>query len=297
MAYQVLEVTLISAKDLKRVTFFTKMRVYAVASISGGDPRLPTHRTYADREGGRNPMWHAPLRFTIPPAADPRGLALHVLLRAERAFGDRDVGEVVVPMQDLAAAASPEGAATNGNANANAEQRHLSYEVRRPVSGRKRGVLHISYRLSDAPAPDAHANHPYAHHAPPASSKRHHGKGANAAITAYPVAAPGGSARQYPPYHQPYGPGPGAPYGGPAGAYPQHHHQYGYGAYGYGAAPHGAVPYAGHGAAPAARSGGGLGSAAGLGLGLLGGLMIGDMIGDAEVDAAYDGGFMDGMGF
>ncbi|XP_066368839.1 protein SRC2-like [Miscanthus floridulus] len=292
MAYQVLEVTLISAKDLKRVTLFSKMRVYAVASISGGDPRLPTHRTYADREGGRNPIWHAPLRFTIPPAADPRGLALHVLLRAERAFGDRDVGEVVVPMQDLAAA-SAEG--SGAGASANAEQRHLSYQVRRPVSGRKRGVLHISYRLSDAPAPVPDAYHRYTH-APPASSmssKRHHGKGADAAITAYPVATPrGGGARQYPPYHQPYG---HAPYGGPAGAYP-HHHQYGYGAYGYGAAPYG---YGGHGAAPAGRSGGGagMGTTAGLGLGLLGGLMIGDMIADAEVDAAYDGGFMDGMGF
>jgi hypothetical protein len=46
MAYKVLEVTLISAKDLKRLTLFTKMRMYVVASISGGDSRVPTHRTY-----------------------------------------------------------------------------------------------------------------------------------------------------------------------------------------------------------------------------------------------------------
>uniref|UniRef100_J3M3Z8 Uncharacterized protein n=1 Tax=Oryza brachyantha TaxID=4533 RepID=J3M3Z8_ORYBR len=55
MACRVLEVTLVSAKDLKKVTVFSKMRVYAVASISGGDPRVPTHRTQADREGGRSP--------------------------------------------------------------------------------------------------------------------------------------------------------------------------------------------------------------------------------------------------
>ncbi|KAG2624625.1 protein SRC2-like [Panicum virgatum] len=271
-SYQVLEVTLISAKDLKRVTFFTKMRVYAVASISGGDPRLPTHRTYADREGGRNPMWHAPLRFTIPPAADPRGLALHVLLRAERAFGDRDVGEVFVPVQDLAVAA-PE--------SSGAEQRHLSYQVRRPNSGRKRGVLHISYRLTDAPAPDA-AAHQLTQDPVTSKRHRHHHKGASA-ITAYPVAP-----RSGPPYPPPYGP----PYGG---AYP-HHHQYGYGAppqgapYGYG--------YGGNCAGPAARAGGGMGTGLGLGLlgGAVGGLMIGDMIADREVDGAYDGGFMDGMG-
>ena len=232
-SYQVLEVTLISAKDLKRVTFFTKMRVYAVASISGGDPRLPTHRTYADREGGRNPMWHAPLRFTIPPAADPRGLALHVLLRAERAFGDRDVGEVFVPVQDLTVAA-PGG---------DGEQRHLSYQVRRPNSGRKRGVLHISYRLTDAPAPDA-AAHQLVQQDPVTSKphrNHHHHKGASA-ITAYPVAP-----RSGPPY-PPYGP---PPYGG---AYP-HHHQYGYGgAYGYGAPPQGA-PYGYGGTAPRQRRG------------------------------------------
>ncbi|GJN36052.1 hypothetical protein PR202_gb24878 [Eleusine coracana subsp. coracana] len=127
-SYQVLEVTLISAKDLKRVTFFSKMRVYAVASISGGDPRLPTHRTYADREGGRNPMWHAPLRFTIPRVGDHHNeaLALHVLLRAERrafGFGDRDVGEVVVPVADLAAAPAPDRAAGEQQ-----QQRHLSYQ-------------------------------------------------------------------------------------------------------------------------------------------------------------------------
>jgi len=268
-SYQVLEVTLISAKDLKRVTFFTKMRVYAVASISGGDPRLPTHRTYADREGGRNPMWHAPLRFTIPPAADPRGLALHVLLRAERAFGDRDVGEVFVPVQDLAVA-EPGGGG---------EQRHLSYQVRRPNSGRKRGVLHISYRLTDAPAPDA-AAHQLTQDPVTSKRHRHHHKGASA-ITAYPVAP-----RSGPPYPPPYGP----PYGG---AYP-HHHQYGYGAPPQGA-PYG---YGGNCAGPAARAGGGMGTGLGLGLlgGAVGGLMIGDMIADREVDGAYDGGFMDGMG-
>nr|CAB3460216.1 unnamed protein product [Digitaria exilis]CAB3502468.1 unnamed protein product [Digitaria exilis] len=294
-AYQVLEVTLISAKDLKRVTVFTKMRVYAVASISGGDPRLPTHRTYADREGGRNPMWHAPLRFTIPPAADPRALSLHVLLRAERAFGDRDVGEVFVPIRDLASAA-PEGGSAGG------DQRHLSYQVRRPVSGRKRGVLHISYKLSDAPPPDTTAG-PYAaggHHHPhqysmkqhhhPATSKRHqHQHKVASAITAYPV-APRSGGPPYPPYGPLYGGG---------GAYP-HHHQYGYGAYGYGGPAQGA-PYGYGGNGGAARAGGGGMGTAGLGLGLLGGavggLMIGEMIAAAEVDGAYDGGFMDGMGF
>uniref|UniRef100_A0A452Y001 C2 domain-containing protein n=1 Tax=Aegilops tauschii subsp. strangulata TaxID=200361 RepID=A0A452Y001_AEGTS len=187
MAYRVLEVTLISAKDLKKVTLFSKMRVYAVVSISGGDPRTPTHRTHSDRHGGRNPMWHAPLRFPIPTAADPRGLALHVLLRAERSFGDRDVGEVVVPVQDLVAVAPPAG-----------EHRHLSYQVRSPMSGRKRGVLHISYSLSDAPAPTAAA--PGDGHTPcrPTATTPRTGTRGRRTATAPPRPLPTGTARRPP---------------------------------------------------------------------------------------------------
>jgi hypothetical protein len=256
-SYQVLEVTLISAKDLKRVTLFSKMRVYAVASISGGDPRLPTHRTYADREGGRNPVWQAPLRFTIPPPADPHALALHVLLRAERAFGDRDVGEVFVPVRDLAAAGCGRGG----------EQRHLSYQVRSPVSGRKRGVLHISYRLTDVPATDdaTAAVAPYVHsqYAHEAAARRHqHKSGGGSAVTAYQHSAP-----QYMhPHH-----------------HPPHAHA---GAYGYHAAPHGqggAARHDGEMIADAEE------------YGVMGGAARhdGEMIADAE---EY-GGLMDGVGF
>ncbi|KAL6840968.1 hypothetical protein ACP4OV_029228 [Aristida adscensionis] len=260
MAYQVLEVTLISAEDLKRVTLFSKMRVYAVASISGGDPRMPTHRTNADRDGGRSPAWHAPLRFTIPPVADPRCLALHVLLRAERALGDRDVGEVFVPVRDLAAAAAPEGSAGGGG-----EPRRLSYQLRRPVSGRKRGVLHIACRLTDAPAPFAAHQYVVAHDA--GKDERPPDKGAAAAVTAYP-AAPFHQAPAYAPPPPPY-----------LGAYPT---------YGYGAAPYGYAP------APAV-AGGGTGAA--FSLGFLGGAVGGMMVGDAVEDAAYDVEFMDGGGF
>lgn len=276
MARRVLEVTLVSAKNLKKVTMFSKMRVYAVASISGGDPRVPTHRTHADREGGRSPMWHAPLRFPIPDAgADMRAIALHVLLRAERVFGDSDVGEVFVPVKDLVAAA-PEGG----------EHRHLSYHVRRPVSGRKCGVLHISYQITDEAAEPASAAG-----ARGASSTRHvSGKGLQlSAITAYPSAGrhSGGrrGAAQSPTlaYHH------GSPYGGGGGgahAQHHHHHHHHYG-YGYGPAPYG------HGAA-SHGGGGGMGMGAGLGMGVVGGAVAGmvlaDMLADGEMDAPLDAG-------
>ncbi|KAL5229856.1 hypothetical protein ABZP36_028632 [Zizania latifolia] len=287
-ACRVLEVTLVSAKDLKKVTVFSKMRVYAVASISGGDPSVPTHRTHADREGGRSPMWHAPLRFPIPVAADPRGLALHVLLRTERAlFGDRDVGEVFVPVQDLLAAAPNDG-----------EHRHLSYQVRRPVSGRKCGVLHISYQITDAPAPEATAGagaRPFPQYVHDAAPMRHDAKGVHA-VTAYPAAAARGGG--YPPYHHGGAMHYGSPYRGAyAYAHHHHHHPYGYRAvgpsYSYGGAPH-AAPY-GYGAPPAAGHSGGIGT--GLGIGILGGAVGGMMLGDMLADAEMDSSFGDGMGF
>ena len=102
MAYQVLNLTLISASDLKQVTFFSRMRVYAVASISGSDSCMTTHATQVDLTGGRNPTWNTSLRLPIPAGADTRGLALHVLLRSKATFfGHRDVGEVFVPVSDL----------------------------------------------------------------------------------------------------------------------------------------------------------------------------------------------------
>ncbi|CAM0957796.1 unnamed protein product [Alopecurus aequalis] len=255
MAYRVLEVTLISAKDLKKVTVFSKMRVYAVASISGGDPRTPTHRTHSDRQGGRNPVWHAPLRFPIPVAADPRGMALHVLLRAERSFGDRDVGEVLVPVQDLVAAAPPAG-----------DQRHLSYQVRSPMSGRKRGVLHISYSLTDAPATATAA---------PGDARY--------ALQQQSAAAKGDAVTAYPPSYQHAVP---AQYG-------YQHHPYGYGpSYGYGPAAAARYGYAAPSAAPARHNdsgSGGMGSGFGMGLlgAAVGGMMfgIGEGVGDVIVDS------------
>ncbi|KAF0925665.1 hypothetical protein E2562_017233 [Oryza meyeriana var. granulata] len=280
MAYRVLVVTLVSAKDLKKVTVFSKMRVYAVASISGGDPWVPTHRTHADREGGRSPMWHAPLRFPIPAAGaagDTRALALHVLLRAERVFGDLDVGEVFVPVQDLVAAAPDDG-----------EHRHLSYQVHRPVSGRKCGVLHISYNITDdVREPDlaVGGGGAFPRYAHGASTRHADAKGVHG-VTAYPAAGRGGAAYPLlPVYHH------GAMhYGSPYRGAHAHHHHCGYGAVGpsYGYSP---APY-GHGAAAAASHSGGMGMGAGFGVGVVGGavggMVLGDMLADAEMDAPFD---------
>ncbi|GJN05255.1 hypothetical protein PR202_ga22869 [Eleusine coracana subsp. coracana] len=257
-AYSVLELNLVSANDLKKVTLFSRMRVYAVASISGGDPRMPTHATPADRYGGCSPAWNSVFHFPIPAGADTRGLALHVLLRADRAvLGSRDVGEVFVPVDDLIAGAD----------SATRDPRPATYQVRRPRSGRAHGVLYFCYKFIDVPAAGAPVNSKYV----PLGSSEKAITATEKVVTAYPPAS----------YQHP------VPYGAAYAGYPYAAPQ----PYGYSAAP----PQYGYAAAPVpAKKHGGGGMGMGLGLGILGGMMVGEMIG-AEADAAYNAGFDDAL--
>ncbi|WOL10345.1 hypothetical protein Cni_G19100 [Canna indica] len=288
MSFRTLEITLISAKALKDVNLFSKMAVYAVVSISC-DSRTRL-RTQPDREGGRNPSWNSTLRLTIPADAGvASGHTLHILLRTERTFGDRDVGEVRVPLSEMLSAASGETTPR--------PVQFVSYQVRRTGSGKPKGVLNFSYKLGDrveAPAarpvayppqsatyPIAATAPPYPHGAPPSSK-------VDEPVMAYPV---GPSSAAYPAY------GAAAPY--PPPYVYQQAPPYGYGyppagyGYGYGAA-----------AAPPVKqqprkNNFGMGLGAGLLGGAVGGLLIGDMISDASAyDTGYDAGFDDaGFGF
>ncbi|VAH84309.1 unnamed protein product [Triticum turgidum subsp. durum] len=134
MAQRALELTLISGKDLKDVNLFSAMEVYAVVSLSG-DPRS-RQRVATDRSGGRNPTWNATVRFTVP--ANAAG-SVHVLLRAERALGDRDVGEVHIPLSELLSGA-PDGPVP---------VKFVAYQVRKIGSGKPQGVLNFSYKLGE----------------------------------------------------------------------------------------------------------------------------------------------------
>ncbi|KAF0918052.1 hypothetical protein E2562_021742 [Oryza meyeriana var. granulata] len=285
MAFRVLELTLVSASDLKKVTLFSRMRVYAVASISGSNVPMPMHGTHADRNGGRNPAWNTVLHFPVPVGVDTRGLALHVQLRCHRTFGGhRDVGDIFVPLDDLLAGAHDGG-----------EPKPASYQVRRPMSGRAHGVLYFCYKFTDVkPALEAvdaastttAKEAQYAMYVPDSEKAM---EKSMAPVIAYP---PSNAAAAYPPV-MPYG----APYGR---GYPAQH-PYGYAApppYAYNAAP----PPAAYGYAAAqqpARKGGRMGMGLGLGLlgGAVGGMMLGEMVGDMEADAAYDAGFNDALEF
>ncbi|KAJ8506852.1 hypothetical protein OPV22_007738 [Ensete ventricosum] len=178
-----MEVTLISAKDLKDVNVFSKMDVYAVVSIAG-EPRS-SQRTPTDHNGGKSPSWNATLRFYVPvdPAAAGR-LVLHVLLRAERTLGDRDVGEVNIPLKELL---GDDGGKPSPSSSG---PQFISYQVRKTGSGKPKGVLNLSYKFLDspAPAPPPPVAYPAAAPPPPAGYPAP-GTDFKPAV-AYPAAAP-----------------------------------------------------------------------------------------------------------
>ncbi|EEF45519.1 conserved hypothetical protein [Ricinus communis] len=281
MEQRTLEIKLISAKDLKDVNLFSKMDVYAVLSISG-DSQQPKQKTKTpvDHDGGINPTWNFPAKFIIieTPAQQNR-LNLDIKLRCERALGDKDVGEVHVPIKELLDS-------INGDGNS---MQFVNYQVRKP-SGKSKGELSFSFKFSDKIV---------------ASGSEKASDKVDQPITAYPVVAPavGPSAAV------------AAPYGGPGGPYPPPPMAAGY-AYppppsyagyppppppGYGYPP----PPPGYGYPPAQPGYGypppvqqqqpkkskfGLGLGAGLLGGAIGGLLIGDMVSDAA-------GFDDAGGF
>lgn len=302
MSYRPLELTLISAKDLDKVNLFSKMEVYAIAMIAG-DPGSKK-KTHTDRDGGRNPNWNATFSFNVM-EFDLDRCVLHVVLKAEKAFGDRVIGEVHVPVKEL----------LNGWKK-DAGAQFLSYQVRKP-SGKAKGALNFSYKFKDpvtvaAPPPTqmAAAAYPSQDTKPPKKAEP---------VTAYPVTGPSGSYSGYPPqsgnaYPPPHQSGNAYPppyqhgYGQPAPAgYPPQQAGYGYPGQqsGYGYPP---PQQAGYGYPPAQQGGyyppqqqqqgrknkfggAGLGLGAGLLGGALGGMLIGDMVSDA---GNYDGGFDDG---
>lgn len=276
MEYRTLDLKVLEAKDLKNVNLFSKMDVYVVVSLSG-DPRT-AQKTPVDKDGGTSPKWNFHMKFAVDDAlAQQNRIGLSFKLRSDRALGDRDIGEVYVPMKELL-----------DDAGDGKTERVLSFQVRRP-SGKPQGTLKFSYKFGakfsgPAPAPTKKVDDPvmaYPAMAPGVGSSSGYGyppQGAYPPPGAYPQ-----TVGAYPPpaAAYPYPPSSGYPNGGAYGHPPPMGYGYGY--------PPPPVQQ------PQKKKNSKLGL--GLGAGLLGGLLIGDMIGDIGEAAAYDAGFEDGLDF
>jgi hypothetical protein len=287
MDQRTLEINVISARDLKDVNYISKMDVYAVVSISGVDskqqPKQKT-KTPVDRDGGKNPTWNFPIKFTIPETSLAENhLSLVFKLKCERALGDKDIGEVNVPIKELL-----------DSAGDGKSMKFVSYQVRKP-SGKPKGEINFSFKFGEIEKVVV----------PEASSSAAKATNSNsqpvAAYPAGPTSVPYGGPGSYPPPPAGYGyppppPGYGYPPPPPYGGYPPPQPQgygypppppgYGYppvqGGYGY--------PPPVQGQQPQKKNKFGMGLGAGLLGGAIGGLLIGDMVSDAA-------GFDDAGGF
>lgn len=320
MEYRTLEITLQDAKDLNKVNLFTKMDVYAVVSISGGDKKSKQKtKTPVDHDGDANPAWNYPMKFTVDEAAlQMNRLTLDFKLVCERALGDKDVGDVCVPIKELIDSPAKGGAEA---------KRIVSYQVKKP-SGKPKGQLTFSYQFGEktvgpasappygsayplAPQPGKVGTEPVTAY-PAGSSSAYPPQGAYPPPAPYPAVEGGGHYPPPAPYHAAEGSAPYPPpapypaaegsgqYPPPAGYPPSGGAPppagYGYQpppqAYGYPPPPppgYGYPPQPGYGyppppvqKPPKKNKFGGMGLGAGLLGGAIGGLLIGDMISDAS---------------
>ncbi|KAK4586740.1 hypothetical protein RGQ29_023776 [Quercus rubra] len=275
MEYRTLELNVVSAKDLKDVNLFSKMDVYVVVSLSGDSHHHKQKaKTNVAKGSGTNPSWNFPMKFTIEEyAAQQNRLTLEFNLRCDRSLGDKDIGVVYVPIQELL------------NSTGDKSMKFVSYQVRKP-SGKPQGELNFSYKFGEkisnaTVAPKVYGDEP---------------------VTAYPVAKPvvgpsapyGGSYPPPPPPGPGYGypPPPPPPYQQPYGGYPPPPPQ----GYGYPPGPGYGYPPPVQQQQPPKKNKFGMGLGAGLLGGALGGLLIGDMVSDmGDCGGGFDGGFDGGF--
>ncbi|OMO53544.1 C2 calcium-dependent membrane targeting [Corchorus capsularis] len=139
-----LEITVVSAKDLKDVNLFTTMDVYAVVSIVSMIREHGTaQRTPVDKDCGSSPEWNYSMKFNIEEAlAQPNGFYLYFRLKSDRRLlGDKEIGDVMVPIKELLDH-------NNGN------EKVKSYDVKTPFGWgkgklEKKGILNFSYKFGE----------------------------------------------------------------------------------------------------------------------------------------------------
>lgn len=98
MEYREIEVTLISAQNLKKVHVFGKMTVYGVAWIY---PNMKVSSPM-DTKGNLNPTWNATLKLSVDERLVRDGNAvLHIDLYDYGSFGTKHVGSSSILLSGL----------------------------------------------------------------------------------------------------------------------------------------------------------------------------------------------------
>ncbi|CAM8927966.1 unnamed protein product [Rhodiola kirilowii] len=131
-----LEISVLSASDLKELNTIGKMDPYVTVSLSN-NPNSK-QKTEVDTDGGKNPKWKGKsMKFVVnEDMSKNQNLTLVFKIMAEKPFGDKEVGEVRVPVNEVLEAAK----------NSNVQLKSLSYSVTTP-SGKPKGTLNFSSKI------------------------------------------------------------------------------------------------------------------------------------------------------
>ncbi|KAJ9554689.1 hypothetical protein OSB04_009303 [Centaurea solstitialis] len=138
MECRTLDLTLISAKDLKDISLFAfgKMDVYAVVSISGTVRKL---RTPLNKCGGPNPTWNSPMRFMVY-VGGAMDKCLVIKIKAIGMFTNWKLGQVKVPIKELMESVKSDDGSP---------MHVVSYRLRRPSGKTTKGEVCCSYKFGE----------------------------------------------------------------------------------------------------------------------------------------------------
>ncbi|KAE9458987.1 hypothetical protein C3L33_09101, partial [Rhododendron williamsianum] len=275
MEYRPLEITVMSADDLRNVNMITKMDVYVVVSI----PTAKRQRTHVDKSGGRSPSWNHRLTFSSP---SPFSL----LITTPPTSPSRSSPSASSATGRSARSSSPSNSSSTIPRRPRPPAAVIALPIASLIIRYVQILLQIRRKDHSADRDQKSKQGRYACHGLPAATGnrvRHHATTSYGTTLREPGRVSSSTARVRIPTA---GVGGGYP-PAPAYGYPPQP-QAVYGSYGYGAP-------VGQQGKKKKMGGGKMGMGMGLGAGLLGGMLLGDMMSDAGEMGAYDAGFDSGF--
>ncbi|XP_009589618.1 protein SRC2 homolog [Nicotiana tomentosiformis] len=280
MEWRPFDITVLSADGIKNVNLFYPMDVYVEVSIFGYAKNKK--KSFVDKKGGTCPRWNYPMKFTLDePSLTKPDLSLFFRLRSNRFFGDKDIGIVTIPIQELFtdSTSNDEGSA----------ERIVEYQVFTAGTRKPKGTVKFAYKFGKKFAHNQHIN---GYPALPAGTQHVN----HQLVTGYPQTHMPpvwcGTSSTGMTYHQHHPGGYSSPGYGEYGGYPTAMPPPGYPPTGYDQYP----PPPGYGYNPPMQQQvqqpnnnkgnkfGAMGVGLGLGAGLVGGALVGHAISDAMDD-------------
>lgn len=131
------EITIKSARVLKRVNFFDRRRIYIVVSLIGSNS-FSKQTTNVDLRNGSKPCWWFKMKFHVEESKIHANSCMLVFqVRCSKPFGDKDIGYLYVPVRELFEGLGGEKYC-----------RDVAYTVT-TSSGKPKGILYLKYEFGE----------------------------------------------------------------------------------------------------------------------------------------------------